>query len=138
MDFEEPDQEAPERQVQMMDRPKVALALALLLSLFAAITCKGDQSPVGSVGLQGPAGPQGPVGAAGAAAITNAKIEDDELEFIGIVDSFTETELVLEDGTTFVINDDTEMEASLRLGMEVEVDAIESDGKLTAIVIDIP
>ena len=45
---------------------------------------------------------------------------------------------VQEDGTTFVINDDTEFETSLRLGKKVEVDAIRSDGKLTAIAVDTP
>ncbi len=64
--------------------------------------------------------------------------KDAKFEFRGIVESFTETELVLEDGTTFVINDDTEIETSLRLGMNVGVVAIRSDGKLTAIVIDKP
>ena len=62
--------------------------------------------------------------------------EEDELEFTGVVASLSDTELVLEDGTTFVIDDDTEFETSVRVGMEVEVEAVKSDGKLTAIEID--
>ena len=40
----------------------------------------------------------------------------------------TSTTVVLEDGTTFMINEDTETEGELATGASVTVEAVESDG----------
>jgi len=52
---------------------------------------------------------------------------DDTLEFEGVVASISDTELVLEDDSTFVLNDDTEIEDGVEVGSEVEV-TYEVDG----------
>ena len=40
-----------------------------------------------------------------------------EEEYLGIVASFSSTELVFEDGTTFVIDDNTDVETTLKIGL---------------------
>lgn len=57
---------------------------------------------------------------------------------MGIVASFSSTELVFEDGTTFVIDENTDVETTLSIGLEVEVDATTSGGVLTATGVDTP
>ena len=52
--------------------------------------------------------------------------------------SFSSTELVFEDGTTFVIDENTDVETTLSIGLEVEVDATTSGGVLTATGVDTP
>lgn len=51
---------------------------------------------------------------------------------MGIVASFSSTQLVFEDGTTFVIDENTDVETTLSIGLEVEVDSTTSGGVLTA------
>jgi len=65
------------------------------------------------------------------------KIKVSELEFEGIVASFSDTELILEDGTTYVINDDTRIKGTLTIGAEVEVEAIVSNGDFIATEIEV-
>ena len=60
----------------------------------------------------------------------------DELTFEGTIASFSDTELVLEDGTTFVI-DGTEIEGTLIIGTEVKVDARPVGGLLIADEIEV-
>lgn len=47
--------------------------------------------------------------------------DEEQLEFEGIVASLSDTELVLEDDSIFVINDDTEIEDGVEAGSAVEV-----------------
>jgi len=51
----------------MLHRFRLALGLVLLLFLFAAIGCTGDQGPAGPQGAAGPAGDQGPAASTGVA-----------------------------------------------------------------------
>ena len=51
---------------------------------------------------------------------------------MGIVASFSSTQLVFEDGTTFVIDENTDVETTLSIGLEVEVESTTSGGVLTA------
>ena len=60
-----------------------------------------------------------------------------KLKFEGLVASFTSTELVLEEGTTLVINQDTEIDDTLSIGVEVRVEAIVSGDPLIATKIDV-
>ncbi len=62
--------------------------------------------------------------------------EDGELEIVGVVKSFSDTEIVLEDGTTFAVNDETEFEATLRVGLKVEIEAERIGGELIALEVD--
>ena len=62
--------------------------------------------------------------------------EDGEIEIIGVVRSFSDVEIVLEDETSLVVNDDTEFETTLKVGLKVEIDAKLSGGKLTALEVD--
>ena len=54
--------------------------------------------------------------------------DDDERRHEGAVASFSATELVLEDGTTFVVNAGTDIDGTLTVGAEVEVEAIAAGG----------
>ncbi len=62
---------------------------------------------------------------------TRIRVEE-EMEFESTIASFTSTELVLEDGTTLVIDADTEIDGALSEGAEVEVEVDVSDGTLIA------
>lgn len=62
--------------------------------------------------------------------------EDDELEFTGIVKSLSNAELVLKDGTAFIINGDTDFDGKIRVGTRVEVKAKRSRGKLIALEVE--
>ncbi len=65
------------------------------------------------------------------------EIEVEGLEYTGIVASFSPTELELEDGTSFVITGDTEIDGTLLEGATVEVEAVGSGDALTATDIDV-
>ena len=56
--------------------------------------------------------------------------DENELETTGIVATLTDTELVLQDGTVFLVNSDTEFEGDVVAGTEVEVEYNRSNGKL--------
>ena len=65
---------------------------------------------------------------------TEIKVEEDDLEFQGIVASFSATQLVLEEfATPFLIDEGiTEIDGILFAGAEVEVEAVILGGVLTA------
>jgi hypothetical protein len=50
--------------------------------------------------------------------------DEDEMEFEGIVASISNTRIVLEDGSSFLINDATEIEGDVKTGGEVDIEAI--------------
>ena len=58
-------------------------------------------------------------------------------EFRGVVASFTLNELVLDDETSFVINEDTDIDGELAVGAMVKVKAVESEGVLIAHKIEV-
>ena len=62
--------------------------------------------------------------------------EGDELETTGVVESFSSTELVLTDGSRYVITSSTEIESSLRVGNRVDVEYMVSNGQRIALEID--
>ena len=68
---------------------------------------------------------------------TDTGEEQIKLKFEGTVASFNSTELVLEDSTSLVINQDTEISGTLSIGVEVRVEATMSGGKLIATKIDV-
>ncbi len=63
--------------------------------------------------------------------------EPEESKFEGTVASFSDTELVLADGTSFVIGDETEIEGTLLVDLKVRVEATASEEGLVAIEIDV-
>jgi len=65
---------------------------------------------------------------------TDIDVEDgDARRHEGTVASFSATELILEDGTTFVVNAGTDIDGTLSVGAEVEVEAIAAGvGRLIA------
>ena len=65
------------------------------------------------------------------------ELESDMLKFEGTIASFSATELVLEDGTTFVMDGETEINGVLAVGAEVEVDAQPMGGFFLAIKIEV-
>ncbi len=61
-----------------------------------------------------------------------------DLEFEGTIASLSETQIVLDDGTIILIDDDTEVEGTLEVGTEVEVDAnISEEGTLVGVKIEV-
>ena len=63
---------------------------------------------------------------------------DDDIKFDGIVREFSSTRLFLRDGTTLLINRDTEIDGTLFVGAEVEVVAVRrGDGTLVAVEIEV-
>ncbi|MCH8088024.1 MAG: hypothetical protein IIC81_09275, partial [Chloroflexi bacterium] len=64
------------------------------------------------------------------------ELEPDELDFHGVIESFSETSLTL-DGQTFVIDADTEIEGELAVGAEAWVEARPSSGSLIALEIEV-
>ncbi|MBI2856617.1 MAG: hypothetical protein HYX93_07210 [Chloroflexi bacterium] len=60
------------------------------------------------------------------------ELESDELTFQGTVTSFSDTELTLRSGTTFAINEETEVEGTLSEDARVKVDALPLGGQLVA------
>ena len=54
-----------EREDRMMHRFRTALGLVLVLFLFVAVACTGEQGPAGPAGPQGEQGPAGPASVAG-------------------------------------------------------------------------
>ncbi len=67
---------------------------------------------------------------------TEIKVEE-ELEYEGTIVSYSSTELVLEDGTTFVIDERTEIDGTLSEGAEVEVEGYMSPDGLVATEIEV-
>lgn len=65
------------------------------------------------------------------------ELESDKLEFEGTIASFSAAELVLEDGTTFVMDGETEIEGALAVGAEVEVEARPMGGSLVALEVEV-
>ena len=59
------------------------------------------------------------------------KLEQDQLTFEGTIDSFSDTELVL-DGRTFVIETETDTEGALVVGAEATIDALPVRGSFVA------
>ena len=68
---------------------------------------------------------------------TDTGEEQNKLKFEGPVASFTSTELVLEDGTSLVVNQDTEINGTLSIGVEVRVEVTVSGSALIATRIDV-
>ena len=65
------------------------------------------------------------------------ELESDKLEFEGTIARFSAAELVLEDGTTFVMDGETEIEGALAVGAEVEVEARPMGGSLVALEVEV-
>lgn len=63
--------------------------------------------------------------------------EGEKVKYEGTIASFTDTTLVLDDGTTLTINDDTRIKGTLALGAEVEVKGVEIDENLIALKIEV-
>ena len=55
-----------------------------------------------------------------------------EYENLGVVDSFSDTQMVLKNGRSFIITSDTEISGPISSGLYVEVSAADSAGILTA------
>ena len=61
-----------------------------------------------------------------------------DLEFEGTIASLSETQIVLNDGTIILIDDETEVEGTLEVGAQVEVDAnISEEGTLVGVKIEV-
>ena len=74
----------------------------------------------------------GTLAASGGGSQGTLGVIEHEKEFHGVVQSFTDTELVLDNGTIVTINENTRIETTLSVGAELEVEGFESNGKVIA------
>ena len=69
--------------------------------------------------------------------VKKIEIETGELTLRGTVAGFSTSTLELTDGTTFIIDEFTDIEGDLAVAVDVEVDAVPEDGSLTALEIKV-